>query len=128
MFAQASGGQIKRSRNVVSNKTKIVSHAPNANKTIINNKAQIIRNIINNMVYVEGGTFYMGATPEQEGDYFDNEKPVHSVSVSSFRIGKYEVTQEEWQAIMGDNPSMFDGAQRPVENVSWNDCQTFIKN
>ena len=78
------------------------------------------------MVKVEGGTFQMGATPEQKGfDY--NERPVHSVTLSDYYIGETEVTQELWTAVMGNNPSSFAGnAQRPVEMVSWDNCQTFI--
>ena len=90
----------------------------------------IIQKLINNMVYVEGGTFTMGATSEQGSDAESDEKPAHQVTLSSFSIGKYEVTQEEWQAVMGDNPSSFKGSKRPkrpVERVSWNDCQEFIR-
>lgn len=68
----------------------------------------------------------MGATSEQGSDPDGDEKPAHQVTVSSFSIGKYEVTQEEWKAVMGSNPSDFKGAKRPVENVSWNDCLLFI--
>ena len=87
----------------------------------------IIQNLIENMVLVEGGTFTMGATEEQGSDAEEDEKPIHQVTLSSFCIGRYEVTQEEWQAVMGSNPSEFKGAKRPVENVSWNDCQEFIR-
>jgi len=66
------------------------------------------------MVRVEGGTFQMGSTIGE-----DDEKPVHSVTVSSFYIGKYEVTQNEWQAVMGNNPSNFKGDKRPVEEITW---------
>ena len=85
------------------------------------------------MVAVEGGTFTMGATAEQGSDAWDNEKPAHQVTLSSYSIGETEVTQALWQAVMGSNPSCFTSAngytenlQRPVECVSWNDCQTFI--
>ena len=78
------------------------------------------------MVYVPGGTFTMGATGEQGSDAWDNEKPTHSVMLSSYYIGQTEVTQALWTAVMGSNPSNFKGDSRPVENVSWNDCQTFI--
>lgn len=87
----------------------------------------IINNIINNMVFVEGGTFTMGATSEQNGYADSDERPAHQVTLSSFSIGKYEVTQEEWVAVMGSNPSYFKGTKRPVESVSWNDCQEFIR-
>ena len=79
------------------------------------------------MVRVEGGTFHMGATSEQEGEAYSDEKPVHSVTLSSYYIGKTEVTQALWQAVMGSNPSNFKGADLPVECVSWNDCQEFIQ-
>ena len=78
------------------------------------------------MVEVRGGTFRMGATSEQGSDADDVEKPVHQVTLSSYYIGKYEVTQDLWQAVMGSNPSEFEGSRRPVERVSWDDCQTFI--
>ena len=80
-----------------------------------------------NMVWVEGGTFTMGATPEQGSDAESDEKPAHQVTLSGFYICKYEVTQELWQAVMGSNPSFFKGnLSRPVEEVSWDDCQIFI--
>ena len=78
------------------------------------------------MVEVRGGTFRMGATSEQGSDAYDGEKPVHNVTLSNYYIGKYEVTQELWQTVMGGNPSEFKGAKRPVECVSWYDCQAFI--
>ena len=79
------------------------------------------------MVEVRGGTFCMGATSEQGSDAFNAEKPVHSVTLSGYYIGKTEVTQALWKAVMGSNPSGFNGDNRPVENVSWNDCQEFIR-
>lgn len=78
------------------------------------------------MVYVVGGTFKMGATPEQKGAYSD-EKPVHDVTLDDYYIAETEVTQELWIKVMGANPSYYRGdTQYPVGNVSWNDCQTFI--
>lgn len=74
------------------------------------------------MIAVEGGTFQMGSN---SGD--NDEKPVHEVRVNSFSIGQTEVTQELWEAVMGTNPSDFKGNKKPVEKVSWNDCQTFIQ-
>ena len=79
------------------------------------------------MVYVSGGSFDMGATSEQGCDAFGSEKPVHRVTLSSYSIGKYEVTQELWEAVMGSNPSYFKGSKRPVEQVSWKDCKKFIR-
>ena len=77
------------------------------------------------MVSVSGGTFKMGATSEQGyGD--DNEKPVHNVTLSSYFIGQTEVTQALWTAVMETNPSNWKGDNLPVEQVSWDDCQSFI--
>ena len=79
------------------------------------------------MVGVNGGTYTMGATPEQDSDAIYIEAPIHEVTLSSYSIGQTEVTQELWQAVMGSNPSNFTGnLQRPVECVSWNDCRSFI--
>ena len=87
----------------------------------------VVNGVEFNMVKIDGGTFHMGATSEQDIDY-DDEKPVHSVTLSDYYIGETEVTQELWEAVMGSNPSWFQGDnQRPVESVSWNDCQEFIK-
>ena len=79
------------------------------------------------MVEVRGGTFRMGATSEQGSDAYDGEKPVHSVTLSGYYIGKTEVTQALWKAVMGSNPSEFKGDDLPVERVSWYDCQEFIR-
>ena len=78
------------------------------------------------MVRVEAGTFTMGATPEMKNPYSD-EKPTHQVTLTNdYYIGKYEVTQALWKAVMGNNPSNFKGGNLPVEQVSWDDCQEFI--
>ena len=79
------------------------------------------------MVEVRGGTFRMGATSEQGSDADSYERPVHSVTLSSYYIGKTEVTQALWKAVMGNNPSEFKGDNLPVERVSWNDCQEFVR-
>jgi len=75
------------------------------------------------MVLIPAGSFTMG---DDDGDYSD-ERPAHRVTITKpFYLGKYEVTQEQWQAVMGNNPSRFRGAKNPVEWVSWNDCQAFV--
>ena len=80
------------------------------------------------MVEVRGGTFRMGGTSEQGSDAdSDDEYPVHSVTLSGYYIGKTEVTQALWKAVMGSNPSRFKGDNMPVECVSWDDCQEFIR-
>ena len=78
------------------------------------------------MVRVEAGTFTMGATAEMK-DPRDDEKPTHRVTLTNdYYIGKYEVTQALWQAVMGSNPSSRKGDNLPVEKVSWKDCQKFL--
>jgi len=75
------------------------------------------------MVYVQGGMFRMGSNNGS-----NDEKPVHTVTVEGYYIGKYEVTQKQWREVMGNNPSYFAGCDNcPVESVSWNDVQEFIK-
>ncbi len=86
----------------------------------------IFAEVDDEFVKVDGGTFVMGATSEQGSDAYSDESPTHSVTLSDFYIGKYEVTQELWTAVMGSNPSKFTGTNLLVEMVSWNDCQTFI--
>lgn len=79
-----------------------------------------------NMVKVAGGTFTMGATAEQE--YFaDDDETVHKVTQTDYYIGQTKVMQALWTAVMSDNPSYYKGDNRPVEQVSWYDCQTFIE-
>jgi len=80
------------------------------------------------MVFVQGGTFNMGATAEQGKSNFGITEPVHSVTLSDFYIGKYVVTQKQWKAMMGSNPSKFTGNDNlPVETVIWSDIQEFIR-
>ena len=110
-------------------------HRVHGNNRVSNGKSkytpEILRFVVEgvsfDMVEVRGGTFRMGATSEQESDALDWEKPVHSVTLSGYFIGKTEVTQALWKAVMGSNPSWFNGEDLPVEFFSWNDCQEFIR-
>ena len=89
------------------------------------------------MVVIPAGSFLMGSPIDPEQDPFsngkpvkvgeDNEKPQHRVNIQVFAIGKYEVTQEKWYAVMGNNPSSKKGRTLPVESVSWNDAQLFVQ-
>ena len=92
------------------------------------NLPPVIQHLVDNMVFVQGGSFTMGATKAHDSDASSDEAPEHQVTLSNFYIGKYEVTQEEWKAVMGCNPSSIKGAKHPVENVNWEDCQEFIRN
>ncbi len=78
------------------------------------------------MVQIKGGTFMMGSPTSEPERY--NKETQHQVTLSDFKIGKYEVTQAQWQAVMGSNPSNFKDCDNcPVENVSWEDIQEFLK-
>jgi formylglycine-generating enzyme required for sulfatase activity len=78
------------------------------------------------LVKIPGGTFIMGASVNEK-DSDDSERPEHKVTIQPFYISKYQVNQAQWQAIMGNNPSNFKGDNRPVEQVSWYDCQEFCQ-
>ena len=79
------------------------------------------------MVWIPAGTFLMGRWYPDEQDSVSDEAPQHQVTLSQgFWMGKYEVTQTQWEAVMGSNPAYFSGANRPVEWVSWNEVQSFI--
>lgn len=105
----------------------------------------VVNGVAFNMIRVQGGTFTMGATSEQESEAYNDEKPAHQVTLSDYYIGQTEVTQELWVAVMGNNPSVHQGALSiwdklngvkggetnghvcAVEAVNWTDCQLFIK-
>ena len=78
------------------------------------------------MKFVEGGTFQMGATPEQGKDACNDEKLVHGVTLGSYYIGETEVTQALWNAVMGINQNDLNGDNMPMGGVSWNDCVEFV--
>ena len=100
---------------------------PRWSANITASQKAVLQKLIDSMVSVEGGTFTMGATSEQGSDVYSDEKPAHQVTLSDYMICKTEVTQEIWQAVMGSNPSKFKGSDLPVEEVSYKDCQEFIK-
>ena len=76
------------------------------------------------MIFIKGGNFLMGGKDEESRK---REKPIHWVEVPPFYIGKYPVTQELWEVVMGENPSYYKGRRHPVENVSWQDSKEFIQ-
>ena len=96
-------------------------HTPGQNVTV-----NLGQGVTLELLAIPGGTFLMGS-PNSEQNSSDDERPQHRVTLQPFLMGKYPVTQAQWQAVMGKNPSKFNGADRPVENVSWNDCQEFLK-
>ena len=99
---------------------------PSENKTIT------VNGITVTMIAVEGGLFAMGAQkvdpnePNYDSEAWDREAPVHLVTLSDYYIGETEVTQELWEAVMGTQPSHFIGDKKPVEQVTWYNCQSFV--
>ncbi len=102
-------------------RTAVKTSVKNTNPGVVQ-----VKGVSYEMVQVEGGTFTMGATSEQFGDAQADERPTQNVTLSTYYIGKTEVTQALWKAVMGSNPSSVKGANLPVTDVSWNDCQKFI--
>ena len=101
---------------VVADETRIGS--PTVTST---HRFELPGGVILEMVNLPGGQFTMG------GDRFDDEKPRHQVQVAPFAIGKYQVTQAQWRAVMGNTPARFKGENRPIETVSWKDAVEFIE-
>jgi formylglycine-generating enzyme required for sulfatase activity len=104
---------------------KKVSSAPvNLSTSAVEGKPFAIADLSLEMLWVKPGTFEMGS-PSSEKDRFDDETP-HTVTLTQgFHLGKHEVTQSQWEKVMGSNPSEFKGADRPVEKVSWTDVTSF---
>ena len=118
---QTVSGELKKSLGA-----GLGSASASGGQAVAGKRTYTVNGVSFTMVAVSGGTFTMGATKEQGSDAYSDEKPAHQVTLSDFAIGETEVTQELWQAVMGNNPSNFKGSNRPVECVSWDDCQEFI--
>lgn len=141
---QSNTNKSSSSKSTTSKSTKSTGQSSNTSKVVSNNINSVeningftvrwngvnqnqkneITKLVRNMVYVDGGYFYMGGS---DSDAYEDEKPRHEEFVDSFNIGRYEVTQGLWDAVMGYNPSISKGKNKPVENVSWDECQTFIR-
>ena len=85
-----------------------------------------LKEMDSNFVLVKGGCFQMGDVFGDNYSHSIRERPVHDVCLDDFHIGRFEVTQKEWQKVMGNNPSRFVSDRQPVESVSWDDIQKFI--
>ena len=81
--------------------------------TLTSDQVRVLSQILDNMVFVDGGTYRMGEGEDEMGVSFNDNAPSHIVSLDPFFIGKYEVTQEEWEVVMGNNPSYFKGNRLP---------------
>ncbi|MGM9869501.1 MAG: SUMF1/EgtB/PvdO family nonheme iron enzyme [Sodaliphilus sp.] len=126
-MAQQKKEDVNGDRQVnLSDVTSLINHILSPTPSPISNQTFTVKGVTFRMIAVEGGSFSMGATSEQVADANNNEYPAHPVTLSSFYIGETEVTQALWEAVMGSNPSYNKGADLPVEQVSWDDCQTFI--
>ena len=128
---QRRAEQAERERIVFAEKVRqdsIANAEAEARRRATSNRTVRVGDVEFEMVYVEGGTFTMGGTSEQGSDAYGFEKPVHSVTLSGFHIGKHEVTQGLWREVMGENPSYNkSGDSYPEERVSWEDCQEFVR-
>jgi formylglycine-generating enzyme required for sulfatase activity len=112
--------------------TSSAKQSESAKDTFLKSSPQILTetlpgNIKLEMVKIPAGSFLMGS-PNNDGSYSDREKPQHQVNLREFYLGKYPLTQEQYRAIMGNNPSEFrDNPKNPVEKVSWDDAQAFCQ-
>jgi formylglycine-generating enzyme required for sulfatase activity len=97
----------------------------NMAETSFVNFSETVNGISYEMIAVKGGSFLMGSTINELGR--SNDEIQHLVTLSNFYVGKYAVTQDLWQLIMGNNPSSFKGYNLPVETISWDDCQFFLQ-
>lgn len=90
-------------------------------------KAYSVNGVTFEMMAVKGGTFNMGCDNKKNDKCYDDGIPEHTITLKDYYIGKFEVTQDLWVAVMGYNPSHFIGDRLPVDNISWDDCQKFLK-
>ncbi|MGK7918594.1 MAG: SUMF1/EgtB/PvdO family nonheme iron enzyme [Trichodesmium sp.] len=107
----------------VNSKGEIINRSPGQAEVMTENLGN---GVSLEMVKIPGGRFLMGS-PETEAGRTDSESPQHYVDVPEFFMGKYQVTQAQWEAVMGNNRSYFKGANRPVEIPSWNDATEFCQ-
>lgn len=125
-FTQVNGKRNTAFKNLYSTVTKISDKE--SREQLKRPKNLILKDLINNMVFVDGGSFMMGCSNGQSNNCDKDERTVHRVVLSRFKIGKFEVTRSQWLEVMGKNRSTFDSCnQCAVSNVSWNDIQVFIK-
>ena len=108
------------------NITKIPENTPLDINSALSFTEDLGKGVKLEMIAIPGGTFLMGS-PENEVERFSDESPQHEVTVPGFFIGKYQLTQLQYQTIMGTNPSYFKGDNRPVEGVCWEDAVKFCQ-
>ena len=125
--AQSQTQSQQRRQNIPTSTTQSATRTTTSSTSATSSAGSVLSRLAADMVYISGGTFNMGATEEQSDGADTDEMPVHQVRVNSFSLCKHEVTQEEWQYVMGSNPSKSVGSRKPVEMVSWDECQEFIR-
>ncbi|MFO0099655.1 MAG: SUMF1/EgtB/PvdO family nonheme iron enzyme [Aphanizomenon sp.] len=123
---QVSPHSSKQSIYSPTNITKIPGNTPLDINSALSFTEDLGKGVKLEMIAIPGGTFLMGSS-ENESERRDDESPQHQVTVPSFFMGKYPLTQAQYQAIMGSNPSYFKGNNRPVERVIWDDAVTFCQ-
>jgi formylglycine-generating enzyme required for sulfatase activity len=101
-------------------------HIEQSNKPLDSKVAAIIKEIDSRMVKLDGGTFTMGCVNLQDSECYNWEKPRHTVTINTFYLGKFDVTEKEWAVIMGTNPSKKNCDECPVINITWFDATVFI--
>ncbi|NUN99305.1 MAG: SUMF1/EgtB/PvdO family nonheme iron enzyme [Saprospiraceae bacterium] len=130
------GEQMSEKRESLTGKTETrkdklntkIDNLVDAAPALLGERKNALKTIADGMVFVKGGTFTMGCLDGRDKDCEKKEKPSHSVTLDDFYLSRTEVTQAQWQAIMGSNPSEFkDCPTCPVEQVSWEDVQEFLK-
>jgi len=128
-YVEVGGKVLKAAKPAAGKKTSAGSMGEGLSKA--ENQAKLLEEDLGKgvkleMVLIPAGKFVMGSPASEKGRY-DNETQHEVTLTKPFYMGKYEVTQEQWEAVMGDNPSYTVGAKLPVTDVSWNDCKKFIK-
>jgi len=128
-YVEVGGKAVKAAKPAVGKKTSAGSMGEGLSKA--EKQAKLLEEDLGKgvkleMTLIPAGKFMMGSPASEKGRY-DNETQHEVTLTKSYYMGKYEVTQEQWEAVMGDNPSYTVGAKLPVTDVSWNDCKKFIK-
>ena len=125
-FTQVKGKRNNSSKELYSTSTQL--NDDDSQEHLNRTKNLILKDLINNMVLVAGGSFMMGCSNEHINNCDKDERPANRVVIGSFKICKFELTRSQWLAVMGKNRSTFDSCnQCAVSGVSWNDIQVFIK-
>lgn len=126
VYSQANGLMVQLSENnSPDSKTQLVPNEQSAKENYFSQRKENESNMPDWMVFVKGGTFKMIDLVDIHGGSSQGKRSTRTVTLSDFYIAKYEVTQEFWESVMGNNPSMFVGSKLPIENITWVDAIQF---